>query len=219
MFLRALALSLAFALPAQAEAICNRPRGTALTVVGVASNDMLNMRSGPSARDPIVSRIAPNERGVTATGRVSWAAGQCTSTCSGAEGGLNDRGRAIAFGCKADGKIWYEVRRSNGSVGWSSARFLDLASGTAKPTPPAKPVIETRLTYACGASGRMTIEIHRGGREADVTIGRRTFRVQRRDNLVLRYFYQNADGARLRGGTDVIEWRWPNGDRVNCIGQ
>jgi hypothetical protein len=219
MLLRVLALSLAFALPAHAEAICNPPRGTALTVVGVASNDSLNMRSGPSARDPIVSRIGPSERGVTATGRVSWAAGQCTNTCSGAEGGLNDRGRAIAFGCKADGNIWYEVRRSNGAVGWSSARFLDLARGTTpKPAPPAKPVIESRLTFTCGTSGRMTVEIHRGGREADVIIGRQTFRLQRRDNPVLRYFYQSSDGARLRGGNDLIEWRWPNGNRVNCIG-
>ncbi len=221
MFLRALIVCLTFAVPAAAEAICNPPRGTALTVVGVAANDNLNMRSGPAASNAIVSRIGPNERGVTATGRVFWARGQCTTTCSGAEGGLNDRGRAIAFGCKADGSIWYEVRRSNGTVGWSSARFLDLAGGGAvvKPPPPAKPVIETRLTFACGASGRMVVEIHRGGREADVTIGRQTFRLQRRDNLVLRYFYQSADGARLRGGTDVIEWRWPNGDRANCIGQ
>lgn len=216
----AVLLAFATAVPATAERICSPPKGTALTVVGVAANDSLNMRSGPAASNPVVSRIGPNERGVTATGRVSWAAGQCATTCSGAEGGLNDTGRSIAFACKARGDIWYEVRRSNGAVGWSSGRFLDLAGAGAAvtPPPPTKPAIETRLTFACGASGRMTVEIHRGGREADVTIGRQTFRLQRRDNLVLRYFYQSSDGARLRGGTEVIEWRWPNGTRANCIG-
>lgn len=222
MFLRALAFCLAFALPAAAEAICEPPRGTSLSVVGVAANDTLNMRSGPAASYGIVSRIAPGERGVTATGRVAWAKGQCTTTCSGAAGGLNDTGRSIAFGCKADGSIWYEVRRSNGATGWSSARFLDLvdAGMTVKPKPPIapKPVIETRLTYVCGSSGRMTVEIHRGGGQADVTIGGKSYRLQRRDQLVLRYSFQASDGARLRGGSDVIEWRFPSGDRVNCLG-
>jgi SH3-like domain-containing protein len=214
MFLRVLALTLAFALPAAAEAICDPPRGTALTVSGVAANDTLNMRREPNARADVVSRIAPNERGVTATGRAAWARGQCTTTCQGAEGGLNDTGRSIAFGCKARGDIWYEVRRSNGSTGWSNARYLDLAS--APPTTPSRPVVQSRLTFTCGRSGRMTVEIHRGGQTADVTIGRQTFRVERRDDLFINILFQSRDGARLRGNTSVIEWRWPNGERVIC---
>jgi uncharacterized protein YraI len=215
MFLRALALSLAFALPAAAEAICDPPRGTRLTVTGVASNDTLNMRSGPGASNPTVSRIGPNERGVTATGRAAWSRGQCNTTCSGAEGGLNDRGRSIAYGCKANGDIWYEVRRSNGATGWASARFLDLAGGGT--TAPAKPVIETRATFTCLNGGQMRVEVHKGGGQSDVTIGGKTFRLQRRDEPTLRYSFQSRDGARLRGGRDIVEWRWPNGDRVNCI--
>jgi hypothetical protein len=217
MFLRALALSLAFALPAAAEAICDPPRGTRLTVTGVAANDTLNMRSKAGASNPIVSRIGPNERGVTATGRSAWSRGQCNTTCSGAEGGLNDRGRSIAYGCKANGDIWYEVRRANGATGWASARFLDIASGGGT-TAPAKPVIEKRASFTCLTGGPMTVEIHRGGGQADVKIGGKTYRVQRRDDPSLRYSFQSRDGARLRGGRDIVEWRWPNGDRVNCIG-
>ena len=217
MFLRALALSLTLALPVAAEAICDPPSGTRLTVTGVAANDTLNMRREPSASARVVSQIAPNERGVTATGRTSWARGQCTTTCSGAEGGLNDRGRAIAFGCKADGNIWYEVRRSNGATGWASARFLDLASGGATTTP-SRPVIETRASFTCLSGGPMRVEIHRGGGQADVTIGGKTYRLQRRDASGLRYSFQSSDGAHLRGGRDLVEWRWPNGNRVNCIG-
>jgi hypothetical protein len=216
MLLRALALTLLTALPAAAEAICDPPRGTRLTVTGVAANDSLNMRSAPGARNPVVSRIGPNERGVTATGRTAWMTSQCNTTCQGAEGGLNDRGRAIAFGCKADGNIWYEVRRSNGATGWSSARFLDLASGG---TPaPSRPVIETRATFACGTSGRLVLEIHQGGGKADVTIGGKTYRLARRETLGLRYSFQASDGARLRGGRDLVEWRFPNADRLNCLG-
>jgi hypothetical protein len=216
MLLRALALALSFALPAAAEAICDPPKGTRLTVSGVAANDTLNMRSGPGASNPIVSRIGPNERGVTATGRTAWSRGQCTNTCSGAEGGLNDRGRSIAYGCKANGDIWYEVRRSNGATGWASARFLDIGSGGGT-TAPAKPVIETRAPFTCLNGGPMTVEIHQGGGQADVKIGGQTYRLQRVESG-LRYSFQARDGARLRGGRDLVEWRFPDGPRLNCIG-
>jgi uncharacterized protein YgiM (DUF1202 family) len=215
MLLRALALTILTTLPAAAEAICDPPRGTRLTVTGVAANDTLNMRREPSASARIVSQIGPNERGVTATGRTAWARGQCTTTCQGAEGGLNDRGRAIAFGCKADGNIWYEVRRSNGATGWASARYLDLASGTT--TTPSRPVIERRVTFNCLSSGRMTVEIHQGGGQADVTIARKTYRLQLRENRSLRYSFQSRDGARLLGGRDIVEWRSPDGNQEICL--
>lgn len=213
-----LALCFSLSLPAGAEAICDPPKGTRLSVSGVAANDSLNMRSRPGASYPVVSRIAPDERGVTATGRTAWSRGQCSTTCSGAEGGLNDRGRAIAYGCKADGNIWYEVRRSNGATGWASARFLDLVSGPTTPPVPSRPVIETRANFTCGTRGRMAVAIHRGGGQADVTIGGQTYRLARRGNPALRYSFEAADGARLLGGRDIVEWRWPNGTRVTCLG-
>jgi hypothetical protein len=216
MLFRALFLSLLTALPAAAEAICDPPRGTRLTVTGVAANDTLNMRREPSASARVVAQIGPNERGVTATGRSAWSRGQCTTTCSGAEGGLNDRGRAIAFGCKAEGNIWYEVRRSNGTTGWSSARFLDIAGGgTPAPSPP--PVIESRASFNCLSSGRLTVEIQRGGSRADVTIGGRSYELQQRGNPGLRYSFESRQGARLLGAREFVEWRWPNGDRDVCI--
>jgi hypothetical protein len=128
---------------------------------------------------------------------------------------LNDRGRAIAFGCKADGNIWYEVRRSNGTTGWASARYLDLASGTT--SRPTRPVVETRVTFNCLTGSRLTLEIFQGGREADVTISRKTYRLQRRDSQSLRYSFQSRDGARLLGGRDIVEWRWPDGTSATCI--
>lgn len=220
MLFKALAFFCLSALPALAEPICDPARGTALSVVGVASNDTLNMRAAPSASAALIARIRPGESGVTATGRVAWARGQCNTTCSGAEGGLNDTGRSIAYGCKASGKIWYEVRRKTGETGWASAKFLDLADDgmVIEPPPPPKPEVEARLNYSCGSAGRMTVVICKGGKTADVSIGGKTYLVVRKDHLVLRFSYAAGDGARLRGGTELIEWRWPGGNKVTCTG-
>lgn len=208
------------ALPALAEPICDPDRGTGLSVVGVAANDTLNMRTAPSASAALVARIRPGESGVTATGRVAWSKGQCYTTCSGAEGGLNDTGRSIAYGCKAAGKIWYEVRRKTGDIGWASAKYLDLADDgmVIEPPKPPKPEIEARLSYSCGSAGKMTVVIYKGGKTADVSIGGKTYFVLRKEHIVLRFSYAAGDGARLRGGTELIEWRWPGGNKVTCTG-
>lgn len=220
MLLRALAVLCLSALPALAEPICDPARGAGLSVVGVASNDTLNMRAAPSASAALVARIRPGESGVTATGRVAWSKGQCYTTCSGAEGALNDTGRSIAYGCKAGGKIWYEVRRKSGEVGWASAKFLDLAGDAVivEPPPPPKPEVEVVLNYSCGSAGAMKVAIYKGGKTADVNIGGKTYMVIRKDHLVLRFSYAAGDGARLRGGTELIEWRWPGGNKVTCTG-
>lgn len=229
MILRALAFLIAAALPAPAEPICDPAQGTGMTVVGVAANDTLNIRKGPASSYALISRIKPGEAGVTATGRVAWAKGQCTTTCSGAEGGLNDIGRSIAFACKSKGQIWYEVKRSTGAVGWASGKFLDL-NGTVddgmvilptptvppKPTKPTKPTFEAQLTYACGAAGPLILSIYKGGQQAEVKISGTSYLVLRSDHLLLRYSYGAGDGARLRGGGNLVEWRWPSGNKVTC---
>lgn len=50
---------------------------------------------------------------MTATGRVAWAKGQCHTTGSGAEGGLNDTAGSIAHGCKAGGKTCLAIRKDH----------------------------------------------------------------------------------------------------------
>lgn len=224
MILRSFALLLLTALPAFAEAICDPARGTSLTVVGIAAYDTLNMRTGPASSYALVARIRPGEQGVTSTGRAARAKGQCETTCQGAEGGLNDTGRSIAYACKARGSIWYEVRRANGDVGWASGKYLDLAGAGAggghvpvvpiAPAPP--PDFEARLNYSCGADGRLALMIYRGGGKADVAIGGKTYLVLKSNHLLLPYSFAAGDGARLRGGPNMLEWRWPGGRRTNC---
>lgn len=216
MFLRAAVLLLLSALPVHAEAICDPVKGTRFSVVGVAADDTLNMRSGPAASHALVARIRPGESGVTSTGIASRRKGQCETTCQGAEGGLNDTGRSIAYACKARGDIWYEVRRANGDVGWASAKYLDLAGVAVPPIAPV-PEVEARLGYTCGADRRLSLVIYRGGEKADVTIGGKTYLVLRRDHLVVPYSFAAGDGARLRGGPSLVEWRWPGGRKANCV--
>ncbi|WP_413874473.1 hypothetical protein [Albidovulum sp.] len=116
------------------------------------------------------------------------------------------------------------MRRANGAVGWASGRFLDLAGGGTAVRPPIvapiapapTPDVEARLAYRCGSNGTLGLVIYRGGDRADVTIGGQTFLVLRRDHLLARYFFAAGDGARLRGGSNLIEWRWPDGRKTNC---
>ena len=219
MLSRGLTLFLVMAFPALADDICDPAKGTGLRVAGVAANDTLNVRSSPTASAKLVARIAPGEAGVSATGRAAWAKGQCTTTCSGAEGGLNDIGRSIAYGCKAKGQIWYEVRTAKGAIGWASAKYLEPGKMVAVPPIAEVPTVEKRLRYSCSPGGAMTVQIYRGGQSADVIIGGRPHLVLRKAHALLPYSFAAGDGARLRGTSDLAEWRWPNGQKTNCFGQ
>lgn len=61
--MRFLALALALFLPqtALADAICDPEKGTAMRVIGVAANDTLNLRAGPTAADKLVARLGPDQ--------------------------------------------------------------------------------------------------------------------------------------------------------------
>ncbi len=64
----------------------------------------------------------------------------------------------------------------------------------------------------------MTVVIYKCGKTAEVSIGGRTCLGLRKDHLVLRFSDAAGDGTRLRGGTGLIEWRWPGGNKVTCTG-
>lgn len=68
-------------------------------VTGVAANDVLNIRSGPGASNPIVGIFPPQQRGVEITGRI----------------------RTLPSGA-----IWVEVIGANlrGGTGWVNGRYL-----------------------------------------------------------------------------------------------
>ncbi|MDP3969671.1 MAG: SH3 domain-containing protein [Nocardioides sp.] len=73
-----------------------------LAVVGVDRDDVLNVRSGPGAGNPVVARLAPTATGFTATGRTRDHNG---------------------------GARWTEVE-TGGTTGWVNARYLALIGET-----------------------------------------------------------------------------------------
>lgn len=85
--------------------------GTGLyRVVGVASNDTLNMRSGPGPRFKLAGRIPANGRGIATTGRTTRV-------------GSTD---------------WWSIRYL-GRQGWVSSRYLARDSGPPPPTAVIQP--------------------------------------------------------------------------------
>lgn len=221
--MRAFAVGLALLLSpvaSHADDICDPAKGTALRVVGVAANDTLNVRTGPTSSNALVARLAPGQV-VTSTGRAAQAKGQCYTTCSGAEVGLNDTGRSIAYGCKAKGQIWYELRSAKGEVGWASGRYLEVSGNAVKPPvievlPPRPPTFEKRFSYLCSAS-RLDVSIYPGGAMADVTIRGVSHLVIRAPHVLYPWSYAAGDGARLRANSELAEWRWPDGTKVICL--
>ncbi|MCC5976781.1 MAG: SH3 domain-containing protein [Salinarimonas sp.] len=69
-------------------------------VVGVAANDVLNIRSGPGVSHGVIGRFQPNARHVRITGRIQTLSG---------------------------GAVWVQVRSATlpNGVGWVNGRFLD----------------------------------------------------------------------------------------------
>lgn len=75
--------------------------GAVLGVMGVASNDVLNIRALPGADQAIIARAAPTDDDLVATGRA----------------------RLLTR------SIWYEVK-VDGVTGWAHSRFLTFIGGT-----------------------------------------------------------------------------------------
>lgn len=70
--------------------------GDVLAVIGVASDDKLNIREGPGTDHALLTRVGPLENELTATGRA----------------------RLLSR------SIWYEVSTTDGITGWANSSFL-----------------------------------------------------------------------------------------------
>lgn len=108
------------------------PAGSALAVVGVAHDDVLNVRQGPSTTFPVVATLGPQAHGVVTTGR-GWRP-------TGA------------------GSWWIEVT-TGGVSGWASLTFLAGRDGTDDVTAEVirklghRPVAETMLALGREVAG------------------------------------------------------------------
>lgn len=111
-FILAAALTAAFTAPALAEA--DGP--DYFRVTGVATTDVLNMRSGPSPRAPRIATIPPNANGLRNLGCVG---GLTFAQWQAATPAQRQKGRASRW-CKVE---W------RGAVGWAAGTFLAEGAG------------------------------------------------------------------------------------------
>jgi len=93
------------------------------TVVGVAADDVLNMRAGPGVAYFQVDELAP-----------------------GSEVDVIDRGRFAD-----DGGFWHVVRRTDGEIGWVNAAFL-VDSETLSERTPAEQLVDSFVMFAARPS-------------------------------------------------------------------
>lgn len=124
MILRMFAVLSLTALPATAEVVCKPPPGAALVVGGT---EPTRMREGPDKSWPVVGKIAPGEAGVIATGDAKQTKGPCVDACRAAADGQTEKEAKALKSCKSKGQLWYQVRRADGTAGWSPTTTLELA--------------------------------------------------------------------------------------------
>lgn len=129
--------------PAPSDDLFPGRAGDELGVIGVAHNDVLNVRSGAGVNHRIVARIAPTDS-VFATGKAKML----------------------------KHSIWYEVSTKRGTKGWAHARYLaipgDVDDVTAAylaehPRPAAISVVDlgkkVALDFAAAGSGTVTMSV------------------------------------------------------------
>ena len=104
------------AAPAKPQPATGQPQpaesGTgSYSVTGVASDDVLNVRSGPGADNTIVGMLPPNASGITLTGQSAQS---------------------------SDGGSWWQISDATlpGGTGWVNARFLTAGAAQAPATAP-----------------------------------------------------------------------------------
>lgn len=110
------------AAPASANT-CAPPIGISLQVLGVESNDVLNVRRGVGTSYAIIDTLEPESVSATFIGGIQFTNSDCQQLCQTVEF-QDDNYYAFAAACLARGRVWYEVVTKNGIVGWASAKFL-----------------------------------------------------------------------------------------------
>ena len=110
------------AAPASANT-CAPPIGISLQVLGVASNDVLNVRRGVGTSYAIIDTLEPESVSATFTGGIQFTNSDCQQLCQTVS--FQDMNYfAFNAACLARGRVWYEVVTKSGIVGWASAKFL-----------------------------------------------------------------------------------------------
>jgi hypothetical protein len=149
---------------ADGRAICSPASNATFAVTGVARNDSLNLRAGPSSSDRVVGQLAHNARNIRHDGQVSHATSGCRNACLAAQVGIAAAELLVRSECLGRSNLWYRVRDGSGTRGWVAARFLTTT--TAAPPPPAPPVARDSYAFRCDGGGRITLTVRERAGEA-----------------------------------------------------
>jgi LysM repeat protein len=109
--------------------ICVPEPGEKLKVVGVASDDTLNVREGYTTEYMVVTELLPNEKSIEYVD-VFYKTEVCSQLCANhveiiQSKGFSETSHAqIESECRSKSKIWYKISSNGGIQGWASAKYL-----------------------------------------------------------------------------------------------
>ena len=110
--------------------ICVPEPGEKLKVVGVKSDDTLNVREGYTTKYKVVTELSPNQDSIEYVD-VIYKSEACSNLCANhlavisKNGSVDDSRDRIKSECRSRSKIWYKILTNDGSQGWASAKYLD----------------------------------------------------------------------------------------------
>lgn len=219
---------------AAAGNVCLPDRGAVLSVTGVPAGNALTLRAGPGTDYPRVGDLVPGQRGLRATGRVHYLSRRCAKACADL---LDGRGgsrlpRLIERECRAEGRIWYELRTGRGAVGWASARHLVQAGsavppiGVLPPAPPPPPPVrppvnpDGLLRFACDNGDFLVLQLGAGSATARVmdAAGASWDLQRRREDSPSAFDFMGPapDYVQVTGNARNLRWQGPGRPATSC---
>ena len=115
---------LMYIFPAYAD-VCVPSSNRTLKVVGVASDDTLNARSGFSTNYPVLFELAPNASGIRYLGEKKYKTENCAVLCDQFQNGSSELAPTILRECLKKNRIWYFIQNSDGQYGWVSGKYVE----------------------------------------------------------------------------------------------
>ncbi|MDC1229643.1 SH3 domain-containing protein [Octadecabacter sp.] len=112
-------------LTGQANAdICQPTDQSVFQVIGVNSDDTLNVRSGPTTQYPVVAELGPTATNVRYAGDIFFKDDDCRLLCGRQVLGDTSVSATIQTQCLQRNQIWFMVQTPDNRIGWASSKFL-----------------------------------------------------------------------------------------------
>jgi len=104
----------------QEASICEPRPGSLSQVVGVRSDDVLNVRVAPSPSTQIVATLEPGSAVTRYAGEAAYRSEACSDACTSGD-------RNMVRRCFSGSQIWFRLEAQSKSIGWASGTYLAAA--------------------------------------------------------------------------------------------